>query len=525
MMRLSAAAILVVSMAVVRAEAVQTAVNNWSRDSIVDFYNTFYQPGKSWPSGWTGDVDQCIAGDTSADFKAAVLGRVNYFRGMCALPAVAFNDVKSYNCAEAALIVSRNNYTGEDPPDTLKCWTLTGHDAVQKSLRTLGVAGPDSVDLYMQSANNTFCRQRRWLLYPPQVSMGNGAVTPTAPYSPANALWAAGPMGTRPLAPTVVVWPPMGFVPLNLLFDRWSFSYNRAYDNYPNDHVDFTHATVSMWRNGAPLSLTVDPVYPAFNSSVYIGDHTLVWRPSGLNPAEGVHYQVLVNNVVVDGVAQRFSYDVYPIDATQPSTEGEPAIYGAGDGGGGKINLTWLNYHSTPAQFLGFAYDIYAANWVGGGYNNSMWFLYPNSSVFGQIDAKFSGAYHAWISSQYPDSTWYACANPWTGILYSGAPHTPIQVSAQDQGNHVARLSWKTDIYGTWRYLMIVYDGANWINVTGPSGNALWQAVYYPGADFSNGRTDLALPAAGDYTIFIQGQGWLPPYPLGGFGAAGVHVN
>ncbi|MCX7011107.1 MAG: hypothetical protein NTW86_00830, partial [Candidatus Sumerlaeota bacterium] len=348
--------------------------------------------------------------------------------------------------------------------------------------------------------------------------------TPTSGHSPANALWYAGPMASR-AGGVIITWPPMGFVPSALFFNRWSFSINKAYDAWPNDHVDFTNATVQVRRNSVLLTVTQEPIYPPFNVGLYEGDHTIVFEPSGVNPTDGAHYAVDVQNIKVDGAAVNWHYELNAVDVAQPSVKGAPEIRFFWDGGNGNLALSWLNAKLTPAQFLGFAYDLYAADWVKRGYNNTMWFPYDATVGGGTLDAHFSGAYHAWISNQYADASVYACSPAWTGIMYSGTPHTPINVTAQDLGGHKARLKWKTDIYGTWRYLAIAHNGTNFVNVTGPSGNALWQAVYYLDSAFMNGQMELTMPAAGNYTFFIQGQGWLSPYPLGDFGTVAAHVN
>ncbi|MCX7015387.1 MAG: hypothetical protein NTW86_23015, partial [Candidatus Sumerlaeota bacterium] len=162
----------------ISGEGIAMSVNVWSRDSVIDFYNAQYLASNGVPSGWTGNVDACTAGDTSAAYKTATERRVDYFRKMAGLPTISFDAVKNSNGAEAALIISRNNFLGDDPPNTLPCWTQTGRDAYLGSLRALGVAGPAAVDFHMQSAANYYCRDRRWLLYPTQATMGNGAVTP-----------------------------------------------------------------------------------------------------------------------------------------------------------------------------------------------------------------------------------------------------------------------------------------------------------------------------------------------------------
>ncbi|MCX7015389.1 MAG: CAP domain-containing protein [Candidatus Sumerlaeota bacterium] len=515
-------------------EITRMAINNWSRDAVINYYNTEYLASVGVPSGWTGYVPSCIAGDVSSAYRTATTRRVNYYRGMCGLPPVDnSNGVQNPNDQEAALIFSANNALSHTPPSNWACYSANGYDGASHSNIALGpgAAGPEAVDLYMQDpgTGNEYCGHRRWILYPPQVTMGNGSVTPTSSFYPANALWVLGDgglFGSRPTSPQVIAWPPPGFVPKNLIFDRWSFSYNKSVAASPNDHVNFFGATISMTRNGVALSGIVDPLYPGFNTvkGDMVGDHTIVWEPSGYNPLDGTKYGITINNVVIDGVARSFYYEVYAVDVGTASIKGAPTLLGWTDNGSGVLDLAWANGRLTPYQFLGFAYDIYAANWVNRGWNGTMWFPYYSQASTGLLDAGFSGGYHVWASNQYGDGSWYP-SNAISGIEYSGAPHAPINVSASDIGGHTARLNWKTDIYGTWRYLMIVNNGSNFINVTGPSGYATWQAVYYPGSDFSNGRTNLTMPSAGYYTIYIQGQGWLPPYTLGAFGSTVVHVN
>ncbi|MCX7017285.1 MAG: hypothetical protein NTW86_32775 [Candidatus Sumerlaeota bacterium] len=209
------------------------------------------------------------------------------------------------------------------------------------------------------------------------------------------------------------------------------------------------------------------------------------------------------------------------------SIAGAPYTDLAWDNGAGILHLLWVNYAKPPAQYLGFAWDIYAGQWVLGGWNDTLWHPYPYGDFQGDLAVTRSGGYHAWISSQYGDGTWFACANPWTGIVYSGTPHTPANVSASDVGTLKARVQWKTDIYGTWHYQIIAFKlGTGWVNTTGPSGNAMWQFIAYPSTAFLNGRVDLTVPSAGDYVFYIRGAGWWPPYPTGAYGiTAAAHVN
>ncbi|MCX7015778.1 MAG: hypothetical protein NTW86_25035 [Candidatus Sumerlaeota bacterium] len=199
--------------------------------------------------------------------------------------------------------------------------------------------------------------------------------------------------------------------------------------------------------------------------------------------------------------------------------------------------MIWANPGPLPAQFLGLAWDIYAANWVNRGAYGGPWFPYPAVATEGDLDRGSSGAYHVWLANQYWDGSCWFCPYPWTGIQYSGLPHTPLDVSVEDI--HYPRrvqLHWKPENYGTWLWEIIVYRvGVGFIPVQGPSGNALWHFVDYGGVGYTHGQADFltgtayfTLPADGNYWFLIRGAGWLPPYDpptTGDFAAAFVSVG
>ncbi|MCX7016585.1 MAG: hypothetical protein NTW86_29180 [Candidatus Sumerlaeota bacterium] len=187
-----------------------------------------------------------------------------------------------------------------------------------------------------------------------------------------------------------------------------------------------------------------------------------------------------------------------------------PSLSSVGESGHGAAQLAWSNDAQPPAQFLGFAWDVYQADWVKRFWQATMWLPFPSSASSGPMDLGFSGAYHVWISSQYADGAWLPCANPWTGIVYGGTPHAPRNVQAADLGSLQARLTWSPEIYGTWHDQIIAWSetAGNWVAVGGPSGQSLWQFVMYPATDFLNGRVDLALPSPGRYDLFLRGVAW-----------------
>ncbi|MCX7013785.1 MAG: hypothetical protein NTW86_14740 [Candidatus Sumerlaeota bacterium] len=241
-----------------------------------------------------------------------------------------------------------------------------------------------------------------------------------------------------------------------------------------------------------------------------------------------------VNGVIADGqgVGTIRNDDEAPV-------MGPPSLQQVSDLGDGVVELAWSDPNSPAAQYLGFAWDIYAADWVQKGWNNTLWFPYPSLSTTGTLEMDYSGGYHAWVSSQYSDGSWFPCANPWTGIVYSGVPHTPSGLAAEDLGEGQVRLHWKPEIYGTWLEQIIVYKvGEGFITVSGATNRMYggtfdpWTFVDYSGlaydtsqADFFAGWADFTLTAPGDYWFFVQGVNWLQPQRVGEFGTAFVSVG
>src|SRR5437762_304935 len=139
-------------------------------------------------------------------------------------------------------------------------------------------------------AGNTAVGHRRWILFPPETSMGNGNTTATnntfqGTFIGSNALGVIGSFGPRPATPEFVAWPPSGFVPFQVVYARWSFSFPSA---------DFTQASVSMTQGATPVGLTV------LTQSQGFGDNTIVWEPSAnfsTAPSADTPYTVNLNNV------------------------------------------------------------------------------------------------------------------------------------------------------------------------------------------------------------------------------------
>ena len=317
-----------------RAEAKAAAVvPPPDRASVVRTYHTRFLPAELATSGWAGNVANCTQGTTSATFKQSVIDRINAYRAFAGLPKVGlFTDTKVSDTQRAALMMSRNNALNHSPPNTWPCYTTGGANGAYYSNLALGAYGYDAIDLYMDDpgSGNGAVGHRRWLLFPPQANVATGDI-PTGSTPSANALWVAGPHGTRPATQDgVVMWPPKGYVPwdaLPALSNRWSFSNPVGY---------FVGTSVTVTGPSGNLPVTLETLQSGY------GDETVVWRPTGMSytrPADDTTYRVtLTSNSPNFGLTSPYSYAVTVIDAETL----DPAR--AGDfNGDGRSDLIWRN--------------------------------------------------------------------------------------------------------------------------------------------------------------------------------------
>ena len=298
---------------------VDTAV----REQVRLFHQSVYVMADEVEPAWTGNVAGCQAGAVSPVFQDAVVRRINYFRALAGIPAgVTLDPEFSAKDQEAALMMCANNSLNHFPPVSWSCYTADGAEAARSSNLAIGRLGSSAVDGYMEDfgAGNAAVGHRRWLLYPQTETMGTGDVPATGSLRAANAVWVfdSNYGGPRPATQNdYVSWPPPGYVPYQVVYPRWSFSYPGA---------DFSASTVSLTADGRSVPIITESI------SGNIGDNTLVWYPSGLNPnspyrwprpVSDTVYEVNVRHVLVGGAARDFSYSVTVFD---PSTAGPDTV-------------------------------------------------------------------------------------------------------------------------------------------------------------------------------------------------------
>jgi hypothetical protein len=311
------------------------------------FYQNIFLPPGNVAATWNGNVAADNAGALGADYLAAIAARINAYRWMAGLAGgVTLDPTEDAEDQQAALMIAANNQLSHDPPSTWIDYTTEGADAAGVSNLALGASGTGAIDLYMidPGSNNTFAGHRRWLLYPQTQTMGVGDIPDQS-----NAVYVIQSQSTPVPAVTTVAWPPAGFVPEPLMPDRWSLQ--APYGS------DFSNATVTVTENGVAQQVEI-----LSDSGADYGGQAIVWdMPNAPVPQPGqeVVYAVQVDNVVIGGQSQSFSYTTTsfdPLTATQLTPV--PALVGflqAGaqlDTAGGSVTIDVARSMNSGQQVL-----------------------------------------------------------------------------------------------------------------------------------------------------------------------------
>ncbi len=229
---------------------------------------------------------------------------------------ITFDAADNAMCQQAALMMAAEQNISHTPPPSWPFYTADAATACANSdirLDWQGDEGARAIDRFMadDESNNTSVGHRRWLVYPGQSVMASGVVPGDGVTFPGtNATWVLSLVPRPADAPVSTSWPPAGFVPAPLVFNRWSFSYVNA---------DFSAASVAVVKNGVTVNVQQEtPQYEsaADGSGSFEGDNTLVWELPGnvVNASADEVYQVRVANVLVNGTAHTFSYGVTSVN-------------------------------------------------------------------------------------------------------------------------------------------------------------------------------------------------------------------
>ena len=483
-------------------------VDTMNREQVQLFYKTVFASSEGVPSGWNGDVKNCNAGDTTPEYKDAVLRRINWYRAMAGVPAaVKFDAGFNAKAQQAAMMMSANNQLSHYPPATWSCYNGIGAEAASKSNLSLGSSGKDAVSGQVNDngANNTAVGHRRWLLYPQTKVMGTGDVAGIGSNLSSNAIWVFDDnyFGPRPrVRDDYVAWPSRGYNPYTTVAPRWSFSYPKA---------DFSSARVSMTENGSAIAAKLETV------SNNIGENTLVWLPgsyvdgmSWSRPTADTVYQVTVNDVLIAGQKRSFSYAVTVFDPDQEIpganklalTGSNNAVVGQASSYSftpiaGATDYQWRSFTAEPLKFNDGA-EAGAINFTASTSPD-----YP--VVVTDVSATGGKSFHLALT-QFRDQTLQLKS------VFIGAPNSVIKFNSRlglATTDQVAKLEASVDGGNTWQDLYQQYGSGS----TSPESSFTGKQVSL--AQFSNRLFQLRFnygvkkaPSVSFYNMSSKGVGW-----------------
>ena len=423
------------------------ATGSWTdtsnREAVRSSFASVFVPSAGAAMGWTGAITGCDAGSTSAGYRAAVATRVNWFRSMAGVPAsVTLDDSVHPAGQQGALMLSANRQLSHNPPANWICYTGSGAEALSKSNICYAYGtfnDPGCVALYIKDhgGSNAAAGHRRWILNPPAQTMGTGDVSQTGSssgaYPTTNALrviqssWPPRP-ATRE---EFVAWPPKGYVPYQVVYPRWSFSFPDA---------NFTNSTVAMYSGGQLLPVRLETVTNGY------GENTIVWVPNGLDsndmnaswprPPGDMDIEVSVFNVVIGGVSRNFVYHVIVFDPdseTLPGAVSNPSPANGATGIGVNAGLSWSPGSGATSYDVYFgtaAAPPFAGNTASTGYSQGQ--MNSSTTYYWRVVSKNGGG-----------STTSAT---WSFTTQAGLPAAPVLVLPADGATTgiAPAMSWNT---------------------------------------------------------------------------------
>lgn len=247
--------------------------------------------------GWTGNTASCYAGNILESTNEKVLQRINYFRRLVGLNDNITLDNNNQIYMEAALICSANMSLSHYPPTNWLCWSQNAYNGCNSSNLGLGSHSSYSITGMIRDdgVNNYSVGHRRWILDSEKLKFSYGST---------NNSMSLGCVGNHfdgnTEFPQFIAYPPNGYIPQELVFNRWSFSIPN--ENNPNFSADFSNAQINM--SGPDGNVSINIVSRTDNG---YGDNTIVWEPENIltSSNEDVEYSVTVSDI------ENISVDTY----------------------------------------------------------------------------------------------------------------------------------------------------------------------------------------------------------------------
>jgi S1-C subfamily serine protease len=254
-------------------------------------------------SQWSGGVASCDPGDINSEYRQAILNRVKWFRLMAGVDEeISLNAEFDLLAQAAALVMMANNQLSHEPDPTWTCFSDDAFTGASNSNLYLGLTGPEAINGYIEDLgeDNYLVGHRRWILYSALTEIGIGES------SKSNALFVV--QGKRNDKPSVreaegfIMWPPRGFVPRNVIFERWSIT---------NPSADFSDTEIYVESGKESFQISSSDI--TVSNDLYGDGPTLIFNlDSQVRSGEAI--TITAKDVLVDGVNMTLNYQVKPIE-------------------------------------------------------------------------------------------------------------------------------------------------------------------------------------------------------------------
>ncbi|MDP2175603.1 MAG: CAP domain-containing protein [Bacteroidota bacterium] len=248
--------------------------------------------------------EKCMSGEVNTKGHHDVKELIQYCRRISGIyDSIVFDETLNKKCQAAAFVMFVNNKLNHSPPKSWRCNNADAIDGANNSNLSLGHAFGDALigQIEDDGANNTECGHRRWILNPRNQVFGHGSTSNSMALNVLNSQIKFAEKFAKHQDSVPICWPSKNYFPIDLIFERWSFSLANA---------DFTDAQVVIKNQGKNINCIKEPVAKGY------GLNTLVWKVKDQINTENT-YEVIVFNVKVFGgnqwVKKSFKYRVMPI--------------------------------------------------------------------------------------------------------------------------------------------------------------------------------------------------------------------
>ena len=289
-----------------------------SKERIIQLYDSLYASSEINGIDWNGNIKKCIPGDLPGSLYLKAQNRINFFRLVNGLSPVQNNPDLNTDAQNAALLIKANNVLTHSPKSSMKCYSESASNGCRKSCIAL-----TNWDYFKKTAfisgfiwdygeSNYSVGHRRWLLYSKLAVFGYGATNTSE-----TVLTVDGIDYNLKSAKDFIAYPWSGYVPVNLIFPKWSFSIPEG------NTVDFSQVKVNMTDSkGKTIKIKLLEERKNFL------DPTIVWVAKGLFSENEIQYgqnnlesngyldkkiKVEITGVIVNGEKKNYQYFVEPI--------------------------------------------------------------------------------------------------------------------------------------------------------------------------------------------------------------------